>query len=457
MSNSIVPHQNYEIIAPRRDIRGEGYYDQPVKFSRFVYLGLLVLTIFLGGSVYWAWNANLNGAVVAPASFVVKGNKKTVQHLDGGIVSELLVTEGDYVEANQVLIRMDSTDNDVNLDVLGSQYAELSIRKARLIAQLNEKNNFVISDVNLVASGRIDDADIQATYLTQKQLFDAQRKSRESEEEILNQRIVSLEQEIDGIQQQRASGARQTQIAQSELVTFESLFKKGLTQISRVNAVKREIERLRGQDASFITSEARALNQIGELRLTGLSQKKLRKETATTELAAIEAQLSSIEPQYMGALQKQNRVEIKSPVSGKVVNMSIYTKGGVIRPGEPIMDVVPRGEELVLEAKVDVADIDKLQIGQASRIRLTGFDQNKVPEAKGQIVDISADSIQDDRTGEDYFVARIKLDEKQEASVSNLELVPGMPADIFVNTGERTAISYLLQPLNDRIARTFIE
>ena len=457
MNNSIVPHQNYEILAPNRNTMGQETPEKPVKFSQFVFLGLFILASFFGVSIYWALNANLNGAVVAPASFVVKGNKKTIQHLDGGIVSELLVTEGAYVEANQVLIRMDSTDNDVNLDVLGSQYAELNVRKARLLAELNEKNSFRISDIDLVASNTIEDADIQNTFLTQKQLFDAQRKSRESEEEILNQRIVSLRQEIDGIKQQRESGSRQTAIAESELSTFETLFKKGLTQISRVNAVKREIERLRGQDASFITSKARAQNQIGELRLTGLSQKKLRKETATTELATIEAQIASIEPQYMGALQKQSRVEIKSPVSGKVVNMNIYTKGGVIRPGEPIMDVVPAGEELIVEAKVNVADIEKLRIGQSSRIRLTGFDQTNIPEAKGMIIDLSADSIKDDRTGEYFFVARIKLDEKQTASVNSLELVPGMPADIFVNTGERTAISYLLQPLNERIARTFIE
>jgi len=191
MSNSIVTTQNYEILAPNGQPLATGYAEKPAAFSKFVLLGFFVLISFFGGSIYWSLNANLNGAVVAPASFVVKGNKKTVQHLDGGIVSELLVTEGDYVEANQVLIRMDSTDNDVNIDVLGSQYTELSIRKARLIAELDEKSNFELIDVKVAFSESVQKADIQNTFFTQKKLFDAQQKSRQSEEEILQQRIAS--------------------------------------------------------------------------------------------------------------------------------------------------------------------------------------------------------------------------------------------------------------------------
>jgi len=418
---------------------------------------MCVLIFFVGGSVYWAINAKLDGAVVAPASFVVEGNRKTVQHLEGGIVSELLVKEGDFVEANQVLMRMDSTDNDVNLDVLGSQFTELNIRRARLLAEFGESNSFTIADLASVISGNAGEQKIQAIFATQKQLFDAQLTTRESEEEILTQRVSSLEREIDGLEIQRSASARQLEIAKTELSSFTQLLKKGLTQVSRVNAVKREIERLKGQDAAFTTSQARALNQIGELRLSALGQKKVRKEAITTELAAIEAQISAIEPQYLGALQKQKRIEIKAPVSGHVVNMSIYTRGGVIRPGEPVLDIVPTGEELIIEAKVNTTDIEKLHIGQSTRIRLTGFDQTDIPEAIGQIVDLSADSIRDERTGADYYVARVKLDVQQSENVAKLEFVPGMPADLFVNTGERTAISYLMQPLNERIARTFIE
>ena len=457
MSNALIPHNNYEILDPVDLPAPAEMPTQKTPIGLFVLMGVITIAVFIGGMSYWAVTSKIDGAVVAPASFVVEGNKKTVQHLDGGIVNELLVTEGDYVEANQVLIRMDSTDNDVNLDVLGNQYTELTVRRARLVAELDEQEDFRFIDLSSSATGKSDVETLKSVFATQKKLFDAQKRARLSEKEILDQRISSLEREIEGIEEQRSSNTRQLEIAKSELVTFESLFKKGLTQISRVNGVKREIERLRGLDASFVTSQARSLNEIGELRLTGLGQQKLRKESVTTELAALEAQIASIEPQYIGALQRQKRIEITAPVSGKVVNMSIYTKGGVIRPGEPILDIVPNDEELVVEAKVNVTDIEKLYVGQSTRIRLTAFDQTDIPEATGLIVDLSADSIVDERSGSSYFLAKIRMDAEQEQQVTDLQFVPGMPADVFVNTGERTAFSYLMQPLNDRIARTFIE
>ncbi|MEO1142430.1 MAG: HlyD family type I secretion periplasmic adaptor subunit, partial [Pseudomonadota bacterium] len=389
MSNALIPHNNYEILDPVDLPAPAEMPTQKTPIGLFVLMGVITIAVFIGGMSYWAVTSKIDGAVVAPASFVVEGNKKTVQHLDGGIVNELLVTEGDYVEANQVLIRMDSTDNDVNLDVLGNQYTELTVRRARLVAELDEQEDFRFIDLSSSATGKSDVETLKSVFATQKKLFDAQKRARLSEKEILDQRIASLEREIEGIEEQRSSNTRQLEIAKSELVTFESLFKKGLTQISRVNGVKREIERLRGLDASFVTSQARSLNEIGELRLTGLGQQKLRKESVTTELAALEAQIASIEPQYIGALQRQKRIEITAPVSGKVVNMSIYTKGGVIRPGEPILDIVPNDEELVVEAKVNVTDIEKLYVGQSTRIRLTAFDQTDIPEATGRIVDLS--------------------------------------------------------------------
>ncbi|MDJ0612934.1 MAG: HlyD family type I secretion periplasmic adaptor subunit [Rhizobiaceae bacterium] len=457
MSNAIVPNRNYEILDPASQ---QVPHTEPInttRFSRFVSVGVMIVSLFVGGSAYWAFNANLDGAIVAPASFVVEGNRKTVQHLEGGIVSELLVREGDFVSANQVLIRMDSTENDVNLDVLGSQFTELNVRRARLLAELSEETAFSLADLVEVATVNSDESKLAAVFGTQKRLFDAQLRTSESEKEILEKRVSSLEQEIEGLEVQRSANGRQLEIAKSELSSFNKLLQKGLTQVSRVNAVKREIERLKGLDASFTTSQARALNQIGELRLSYLGQKKVRKEAITTELASIEAQISNIEPQYVGALQRQKRIEIKAPVSGHVVNMSIYTKGGVIRPGESVLDIVPADQELIVEAKVNTTDIEKLRVGQNTRVRLTAFDQTDVPEANGQIVDLSADSIVDERTGAEYYSARVRLDDAQPNDVRDLKFVPGMPADVFVNTGTRTAISYLTQPLKDRIARTFIE
>jgi len=446
MNRSLKPYNGNSPALSQQDI-SVAYISSSTRISRLVIFGFLCISLFVGGSIYWSLTTKLDGAVVAPASFVVEGNRKTVQHLEGGIVSELLIKEGDVVVANQTLLRLDSTDTDVNLTVLGSQFSELVLRRARLTAELQDEAKFPPVSIAPEISKRLDEAKFVAAYQTQKSLFDTQRIARQSEEDILKQRIESLNQEIDGLESQRGANQNQLNIARRELGGLRKLFKQGYASASRVNVVQREIERLRGQDASFKTSQARARNQIGELKLSALSEKKNRRERATTELAAIQAQLATVEPQYLGVVQRQKRVDVKAPVSGKIVNLNIYTQG----PGEDILDIVPTDEALVVAARVSPTDIEKLRIGQETRVRLTAFDQTNVPEAQG------INSIRDERSGAEYFVAKVQLDEEQSADVEDLKFVPGMPADIFVNTGERTAISYLLQPLSNRLSRTFIE
>ena len=456
MTKSLKPYVENSHAISAQDLSA-AYMSSSTRISRFVILGLLSVAFFVGGSIYWSLTTKLDGAVVAPASFVVEGNRKTVQHLEGGIVSELLIKEGDVVVANQTLLRLDSTETDVNLTVLGSQFSELVLRSARLTAELQDDDSFPPVRIDPVIAKRLEEKKFLAAYKTQKRLFDTQQAARQSEEEILQQRVKSLNQEIEGLENQRGANQNQLTIAKRELGALQKLFKQGYTSASRVNVVKREIERLRGQDASFKTSQARARNQIGELQLSALSEKKQRRERATAELASTQAQLASVEPQYLGAVQRQKRIDVKAPVSGKIVNLNIYTQGGVIRPGENILDIVPADEALVVAARVSPTDIEKLRVGQETRIRLTAFDQTNVPEAQGIILDLSADSIRDERSGAEYFVAKVRLDKEQSADVEDLKFVPGMPADIFVNTGERTAISYLLQPLSNRLSRTFIE
>ncbi len=227
--------------------------------------------------------------------------------------------------------------------------------------------------------------------------------------------------------------------------------------VTRVNARKIEIERLIGSDLSLAADKAQAEDQIAELQLTAMSRANLRDEAFAIELAEVKTQLNAVEPQFNGATERQKRIKLVAPASGRIVDMTIFTAGGVIRPGAPILDIVPDDQALIVEARVNTTDIEKLGVGQSARVRLSAFDQGDVPEANGKIFDISADSLEDQRTGEKYYVARVRLDQKQPEEVAQLELLPGMPADLFVNTGERTALSYLAKPLSDRIARTFIE
>ena len=388
---------------------------------------------------------------------MVDGNRKTVQHLDGGIVSNIFVRNGDLVEAGQTLVELDSTDLGVDLDVIESQISDLAVRRARLVAQLQGASEFEQADVAGSLRVALDPATWSYAFTTQKLLFEAEQRSRQAEDALSKQRIVNLEDQVRGLQSQRASNTRQLEITLQELANLETLLAKGLVAVVRVNSRRVEVERLNGVDAALLTQEAQARNEISELQLATLGAQTLRDQAASTELAQIEASLATLEPQFVGATKRLKRVAINAPVSGRVVEMTVFTSGGVVRPGAPILDIVPIDQPLVVEARVNTADIEKLYVGQSTRVRLSAFDQGDVPEAEGRIVDISADSLEDERTGQYYYLTRVELNEEQTQEVAELDLVAGMPADLFVNTGERTALSYLAQPLSERLARTFIE
>ena len=217
------------------------------------------------------------------------------------------------------------------------------------------------------------------------------------------------------------------------------------------------MERLNGADAALRTQLAQVENQIHEIELTQSRQQRLFDEATAAELAAVEAQVSLVIPQFLAATERRSRIDILAPTSGRVVNFEVASTGEVIRPGERILDIVPEDEGLIVEARISPSDIDKLQIGQPTRIRLSAFADANLPEALGEVMTISADALEDDRTGEAYYLARVRLNAEQPADVASRELLPGMPADLFVQTGERTAFSYLTQPISERLAKTFIE
>ena len=423
----------------------------------FVFLGLFIVSTFVGGTAYWAAKSTLDGAVVAPAAFVVEGNRKTVEHLEGGIVREIYVRDGDLVEAGQTLLELDSTDLDVNLDVIESQLGDLMVRRAYLLAQLADADGFQMDDAAATFGVTLEPALWQDAYFTQQRLFDAEKRTRVSEARLRAQQIASLRAEISGLREQQSANQRQLDITSDELANLDTLLGKGLVTAARANTRRIEVERLQGINASLRTQEAQASNQIEELKLTATGQENERLQRYTGELVAVESELATLKPQYVGTKAQQRRLKINAPVSGRVVEMTVFTDGGVVRPGAAILDIVPADEDLVVEARVRTTDVDKLFVGQTTRVRLSGFGQSDVPEATGTIVNVSADSLEDERTGQPYFSTTIRLNETQTASIEDLEFVPGMPADVFINTGERTALAYMVQPLKDRLVRTFVE
>ena len=444
----VVNFDDYEAI--QQDLSGSG-------IKRFVVLGLLIVSGFIGGAVYWAASSNLDGAVVAPASFVVEGNRKTVEHLEGGIVREIHVKDGDLVEAGQTLVELDGTDLDVNLDVIESQLADLMVRRAYLLAQLSNTNRFEMEIAASTFGVELEPSLWQDAYLTQQRLFAAEKRTLASEARLRAQQIASFGAEISGLREQKAANQRQLDIISDELANLNTLLEKGLVTAARANTRRIEVERLEGINASLRTQESQAANQIEELKLTAAGQENERVQRYTSELVAVESELATLEPRYTGTKAQQRRLSINAPVSGRVVEMTVFTDGGVVRPGAAILDIVPADEDLVVEARVRTTDVDKLFVGQTTRVRLSGFGQSEVPEALGTIVNVSADSLEDERTGQPYFNTTIRLNETQTASIDDLEFVPGMPADVFINTGERTALAYMVQPLKDRLVRTFVE
>ncbi len=453
----IVPHNASRNALSLNEAEFIDISDASPWIGRYVWVGVITLMAFVGGSAYWAFASKLDGAVVAPASFVVEGDRKTVEHLDGGIIRDILIADGDFVQAGQPLIRLDSTDIDVDLNVLGSQMGELSVRRARLLAQMSGQDRFDEVSAMVGFQAGMERLHWASAYLTQKQLFDAEARARQTETRINEQRISGLKDEAQGLAEQRVRTQNQIEITLTELDSLQTLLDKGLVAATRVSSRQIELQRLYGVDASLRTQIAQAENQVRELELTLISQQKLRDEVIAGELAVVEAQLDLVRPQYAGTAERRKRIELLAPTSGRVVNLAASTTGGVIRPGEHIMDIVPADQALIVEARVKTGDIDKLQVGQSTRIRLSAFAQADVPEASGKIFDISADALEDERTGEPYYKARVKLDAQQSEAVAALDLVPGMPADLFVNTGERAVIAYLSQPISDRLAKTFIE
>ncbi|MEO1066559.1 MAG: HlyD family type I secretion periplasmic adaptor subunit [Pseudomonadota bacterium] len=453
--------QDLAISEVRRYLAANAPVDSIPRADRGILLygiiGLVCLLFLFGGFAYWSITAKLDGAIVAQGSFEVESNRKTVQHLEGGIVRELLVKDGDFVHANQTLVRMDSTDSDVNIDVLGVQLSELYVRRTRLLAELAGADSFVFPVERYRIARAIDHRKLAELVLVQTKLFDAKKAARQREKAVVNQRIARFEQEISGLEQQRLAGTRLEELLLKDLKNFETLLKRQLIAESRVNGVKREIERLSGSDAGLVTAQTRAANQIEELKYNAANQKHLRFETLSGELADVDTRISSLEPQYHGVSERLKRIEVKAPVAGRVVDMKVFTQGAVIRSGEAILDIVPNADGLIVTARVDTKDIEKLRIGQETRVRLTAFDGSDIPEASGKLIDVSADVLTDDATGGEYYAARVRLDDKQTTEVASLDLIPGMPADVFFNTGARTAISYFLQPLQNRLARTFIE
>ncbi len=419
-------------------------------------LGVSVIAAVFGGAAVWSVAAPIDGAIVASGQVVVESNRKAVQHLEGGMVGEILVREGDQVSAGEVVARLQDTTQSANLALIDSQLTELYARRARLEAERDA------ADVVPPARGV---AEILASpgfgdkQAGQRQLFEARRTTRATQVALLEERIVQQNERIAGLGAQIRSLRQQQRLITDELEGVRELHEQGFAPKTRVRELERESERLRGESGALQASTAEAESIIAEARLEIGRLKEAGREEAITELRDVEVSIAELEERRIAAADAFRRTEIIAPQAGRVIGLSIHTVGGVVQPGAPLMEIVPEGDRLRIAARIAPQDVDKVRPGQETLIRFTAFGARRTPEALGAVATVSADSLVDETTGAAYFLVFIEIPEGEEllTVLGGEPLRPGMPVETFIRTGKRSAISYFLKPLTDSVARSLRE
>lgn len=411
-----------------------------------------LLVIGLGG---WAATANLAGAVIAAGTVVVDSNVKKVQHPTGGVVGEIKVRDGDRVQHGDLLLRLDETLTRANLAVIVSQLNELAVRQSRLRAERDGAEG--IGETLPRPSDYMIDRGIAEIMAGERTLFESRRRARAGQKAQLQERIAQLREEISGVDAQRVAKTRELALVGAELAEVEKLWDKNLMPLSKVTAIRRDAARIEGERAQLTATTAQAKGKITEIELQIIQIDNETRLEVMKDLREAQAKEAELIERRVAAEDQLKRVEIRAPQSGIVHQLSVHTVGGVITQSEPVMLIVPEDETLVIETKVLPQDIDHVHVGQAAFIRFTAFNQRTTPEFQGQVMRVSADLNKDPQTGQAYFIARISLRDAESKKLGSLRLVPGMPAEVHIATGDRTAISYLLKPLTDQFAKAFSE
>lgn len=416
-----------------------------------VLVSAMIATLFFGVGGAWSVLVPIASAALATGTIRPEGHRKTVQHLEGGIVRDILVKDGDAVEAGDVLIVLEDTQALTAFRVQETRLLALRAMEARLSAEENGKE---VPDWKLVpqAPGRED------AIQDQMSIFLKQMDSEESERNILGQRVNQLDEEINGLKAQIKSQSDQLFLIRDEITMVETLTDKGLARKPRLLDLKRQKADISGLRASNKSSIARAKQSIGETQMQILNLKTRRRDEAATRLGDIRVQIADLEERMAGTRDILKRTSIIAPVSGTVFDVRLQTTGGVLRAGDPVLDIVPLGDDLLVDARVQPNDIDVVAEGLTAEITLTAFPQRNLPKLKGEVLHVSADRMTDQSTGEVYYLARIEIDRHSLANLgTEIELIPGMPADAMIFTGSQTFMDYLVGPLIDSIDRSFRE
>jgi HlyD family secretion protein len=431
-----------------------GLIDARPSIRRHIAVGLAAFVLMAGGIGGWASTTEIAGALIAPSSVVVESNAKKVQHPTGGIVGEIATTSGSNVAAGDVLLRLDETMTRANLQIVSKTLDEMAARRARLRAERDGA-----SELSWPAEfeGRRHERNIVELIADEERLFELRKTTRLGQKRQLRERIAQLNEESVGIVAQQAAKSQEIVLIQRELTGVSQLWEKNLIPISRLTALEREATRLDGERAQLIAAAAQGRGKVSEIELQITQIDRELASEVGRELREIDGKANEYTERKVAAEDQLRRTDIRAPISGTVHEMNVHTVGGVISAGEQLMLIVPAADRLTVEARVAPQDIDQVRVGQIASLRFSAFSQRTTPEINGTVSRVSADVTTEQRTGITYYTARIAIEPAEVSRLGDVKLVPGMPVEAFIKTGDRTVGSYLTKPLYDQVARAFRE
>ena len=417
--------------------------------------GLAVVLVLGGGFGGWASTVQISGALIAPGQIVVESNVKKVQHPTGGVVGEVRVRDGDVVKAGDIVVRLDETVVRASLAIVVKTLDGLWARAARLEAEQRGADKITFP---ATLTDRASDPDVRNVMASETKLFEVRVNGRAGQKSQLRERVIQLNEEIDGLLAQEKAKDKEIALVDRELIGVRDLYEKHLVQLSRLTVLERDAARLSGERAQYIASRAQAKGKITETELQIIQIDKDMVSEVSKDLRETNDKIGEFVERKVTAEDQLRRIDIRAPQDGMVLQSTVHTVGGVITAGDAIMMIVPQAEDLSVEAKVNPQDIDKLQIGQKTLLRLSAFNQHTTPELNGKVTRVSADVTTEQRTGQTYYTIRVSLPPEEVARLgSNNKLIPGMPVEAFVQTGDRTMFSYLMKPFSDQLMRAFRE
>jgi HlyD family secretion protein len=427
-----------------------------MSIQRYLIVGVFIVLVFCLGVGGWATTFHLSGAVIGQGVVVVDSNVKKVQHSTGGIVSELHVREGDHVDAGEVLIRLDETQTLANATIVTQSVDELLAREARLEAEREGADEIGFSR-GLIERAHNQNSEAAHVISAERALFKLRREARAGQRAQLQERTTQLAEEIKGYTGQAEAKQKEINLINKELEGVQTLFQKNLVPINRLISLQRDAARLDGERSQLVGAVAQAKGKIAEIQLQMIQiDQDLRTEVGK-DLIETRSKLAELAERKTAAVDQLNRTDIRAPQSGRVHELTVHTIGGVIAPGEQIMLIVPDTDALAVEVKIAPRDIEQVYVGQTASMHFEAFNQKTTPELQGNVSMVSPDLTQDQRTGTSFYTVRISLKAEEVKKLGKSKLVPGMPVEVFIQTSERTVLSYLTRPLTEQAERAFRE